>query len=656
MAGPWENYQAPGAAQPASGPWLRYQSPAGTPGGYTPATDPADIFRAQQPQATAGFTPVNGIGTETSPPPNMWDWWQQAHGNEEPPNDPRQILTRWALEAPDQAIAFNNWHIQNYGVPFVTFGERSPGAYRAASPSDALSMWIRDNQGRPLSAITNWLTENTPGNPMPVGQMAWRTFANGATLGNSANILNLLGASDEAVNRQEQAVQGFHLQHPEAAGTLELAGGAIPFMLPGGAARLAGASARGVTAAETAGGVLGGAAAGYGYADPNASPWDIAASIGLNAALGGIAARAGARSAENVHPIQATPAAPIIRAVEPADNLTQGLNRSFGLPEVPQVVPEGQPYARNVSQGDAYARASQSLYQDLANSGLYVTANSFDNFANRLTIDGTAIADFASLRGQITSGFEGVDRVMNRIAAMEKNTLSYMDLESLRQFISAEIRSSTNENEVRMLAQLRNQLSNYVDGLSGGDFMTAAGGANMTPQQAQEAAQMARENWRIHEQFDILDTAVANATASAGDQMAALRNEIRKIVRAENRNPTHTFSAEQLDLMTQIAQGANRNVWTRFVNSLGGVAPRGLAVIAGLTGTAISGNALPLLPILAGGAARKFTSDQTRNLFGQLYGGLGSQLVPYAPSAWQAVGGGAGAGIFGFPTTPPQGP
>lgn len=628
---PWLNDPVATPAAPA-GPQQPWMNDPVVSGPMTPATDPADIFRApEQPQATIGRAPLNGQATPA--PPDMWTWWNQAHGNDRQPTDPRDVLNRWAREAPEQFQAYNDWYQANYGVPFAKL----------------------DTTG-PLATVAGRLDFNeTTGNPMSPVEMGARTFAQGASLGLADNVMRLLGA-DEAANLQEQAVQGFHLQHPEAAGTLELAGGAIPFMLPGGAARLAGASARGVTAAETAGGVIGGAAAGYGYADPNASPWEIAASMGVNAALGGVGARWGSRAAENVHPIQATPAAPVIRAVEPADNLTQGLNRSFGLPEVPQVVPEGQPYARNVSQGDAYARASQSLYQDLANSGLYVTTNSFDNFANRLTIDGTAIADFASLRGQITSGFEGVDRVMNRIAAMEKNTLSYMDLESLRQFISAEIRSSTNENEVRMLAQLRNQLSNYVEGLSGGDFLTAAGGANMTPQQAQEAAQMARENWRIHEQFDILDTAVANATASAGDQMAALRNEIRKIVRAENRNPTHTFTAEQLDLMTQIAQGGNRTLWTRLVNSFGGVAPRGLAAIAGITGAAATGNVAPMIPLLLGGAARQYTSGQTRHLFGELQGITGSQLVPYAPSAWQAVGGGAGAGIFGFPTTPPQGP
>lgn len=630
MAGPWENYQTPAAAQPASGPWLRYQSPAGTPGGYTPASNPADTYRSPaQGQATAGRAPINGQATPA--PTDMWAWWNQAHGNETPPRDPRDVLNRWAREAPDQFQAYQDWYQQNYGVPFAT----------------NLTGW----NGLAWGAGPNYDFNEQAGNPMPQVDMAARTFVNGMTLGNSANLIRLLGGSDQAANLQEQAVEGYHIQNPELAGTLEMAGGALPFMLPGGLARAAGAGTRGVTAAETAGGIAGGAAAGYGYSDPNASPWQIAANMGLNAFLGGVGGRLGAEAGatrtgatRDAIAAEGNPLATTIPERTAPVAANDAAQTAFNPPDIFARSGRAEPWQAAYSETNLMSAAAETraaarqVYDAIDASGYAVPRQQVDDVLQGL------MGQFDQALGENPQARAILDDLINRSAQYPRG-VQLGTLERWRQDLNQRISDlwrQGNGAEATLLTNARDAFDDQILALS--------------------AYQPAREAWLATMRLDTLSEAATRAADRAGrygtkSYAEAFRDELARI--KNNSRLWNRFSAEQQEAITRaIRDGGPLATPTSFINGLlGGGLQRVLTNIAGSGLAFAAHNPIFALPGALDLAARVTRGVSTRNNLSNVIRALQGPQVPYyiplGPSAGQVITGGAGAagaqGLFGFP-------
>lgn len=595
MAGPWENYQTPAAAQPASGPWLRYQSPAGTPGGYTPASNPADAYRS---------------GT-TQPLSN--EEWYQMHP------ETRDWAAQYGFPDTPQAAYRARQHFDPEG--FRTYQQWLGAQGPEAMLADA---------GQPHINASPTLTSRA--------EMAGRTLAQGLTFGNLDNIMAATG-HQRAADIQNQLVEGYRIIDPTVSRAIEIAGSAIPMIIPGTIAAKLGAGARALTATETAAGAVGGAAAGWGNSDPNAPISERLGSMAVNGVLGAIGGRLGAEAAA-ARP-GATPAAIAAEGDATATTLPARVVR----PNVPAETNPGALFARQVSgPAEEFRAAARTNYQAMEQSGLTIAPNSFDNLGARFDII-TEPARF--------SRFDSVKSIASEISELRGGSLSYNDLEGIRQSINDEIAGATNPKELRALGQLRAELDNYINNLDQKDFLFNAN-QNLTPEQARTMVAQARADWRTGQKIDILDEITRRAElAPAGTEDRVIVRQLRSILLNENERAY--FTDAELQAMVDIVNG-DKTAWGRFLNYVGRFAPNRLGgIIGGITALG-TGNVAATVPLIAGAAATRAAGNRVSGGFANLYNTAAASMVPLAPGAQQAIAGGAGAaggqGLFGFPVSP----
>lgn len=559
-----------------------------------------------------------------------------------PPTEQQRALPQGLTLAPQSSgadalrrsdvISPQEWFAQTYGrppsaedQPMQTRWREDPEGMRAWNEVNSRQLEQQYGPGGPGFVPSE--APNLVGDPMSRAEMAGRTVLGGVSLGLADDIARLFG-NDQWAMEQERGTEVFRETNPIEAGVLDLAGNAIPAAALGIGA-LATRTAGGRLAAAATGGAAEGAAAGYGY-QPSTTPTGqrIANAIPL-AALGAGAGTLGAQAGAGIRPTLAAAPERAVAPIADTSPLAQAVGRNL------DVSPPAGTLRANLNEvaetpQEMFTNAAHSLYGDLSEAGLLIAPNSFDNAAERLTLGGTSLADFDS-----------VNRINAKIGALRGQTLEFMDVEELRQFINNELASATNANERRIVGQIRDNLDEYMESLAPGDLL-GGGNVSMTPEQAVAAVEQARASWRIAQKLDILDEATQRAMNSATDQTRALQTEMRRIVN----NPTlrRNFTAEELDLMRQIAQGQNRSAGARLLARLGSFAPQGLGGILGITSSIATGSMAPLIPLAAGAAARGVAGQQTSNLYNRLYGITANQTPLRAvPSLAQAGTIGAGA-------------
>ena len=250
---------------------------------------------------------------------------------------------------------------------------------------------------------------------------------------------------------------------------------------------------------------------------------------------------------------------------------------------------------------DRLKETARGIYKSLDDSGVSVSARSFDDLADD-------IARTLQKEGSDVDLTPKAIAVTNRLNTDKGAPKTLTELDTLRK-VAKGAADSIDPNERRLGAIAIQKIDDFLDDVAG---------KVINDKEAGQAFKSARDLWGRARRSEVLEQAVTDAQLQASGLENGLRTQFRQISKKINRGKLKGFTKEEIAAINKVSAGTNAGNIARFLGKFGildGVTSRSLTTLGGVgvvgsaTGSPLAAAVVPLVGQLSGALAQRMTQN-----------------------------------------------